>query len=155
MTISTSMSGTNLDFYTLFTLVDITNTGITNSNFGGDLARDQQRNWETVLQTIGLRAQPVDTEGPAIFDVGDIGLFEFGEMFQQKQKVWTMSFGVEHRDVFKSDNDPTASLCEDFNQVPIITGLTETAHFMLPIFYTSGAIKNIYFKTGRLELNIR
>jgi len=34
---------------------------------------------------------------------------------------------------------------QDFEQVPVVTGLTETARFMLPIFYPYGTIKNIYF----------
>ena len=148
------MGGNNLDFYTLFTLVDITQTGVINNVYGGDMSRDQQRNWETVIQTIGLRAQPMIIDGPFIVESKDPSSFEFGEMHLSAQRSWVMSFGVEHKDVFKVDQDPVANLNLDFNQVPIITGLTETARFILPIFYTSGAIKNIYFKPGRFDLNM-
>ena len=34
----------------------------------------------------------------------------------------------------------------DFDQVPIISNLTETVKGNIPIFYTSGEFKNIYFK---------
>jgi len=41
---------------TAFTLVDVTATGIIK---GESLLRDQQRNWETVLQVLGLKTQPI------------------------------------------------------------------------------------------------
>jgi hypothetical protein len=46
-----------------------------------------------------------------------------------------------------------AGLDQVFAKVPIICGLEETARFMLPIFYPYGAIKNIYFIKGRINLN--
>ena len=62
MAISTSMS--NLEHFTIITLVDITRTGITRNYAGEEHLRDQQRNWETVLQVLGIRAQPTVTDGP-------------------------------------------------------------------------------------------
>ena len=41
-----------------YTLVDITETKMIRDLDGKELERNQQRNWETVLQCIGLRAQP-------------------------------------------------------------------------------------------------
>ena len=144
---------TYMKFYTGITLVDITATGITRHRTGQETARDQQRNWETVLQVIGLRSQPQLIEGPitAEFDIDELS--EFGEMYFGKQRVWIFCFGVEHEDVFLEDNDPVGGLDRDFAQVPIICGLDETARFILPIFYPYGAIKNIYFKPGRINLN--
>ena len=46
---------------TCATLIDITNTGVIK---GQSDARDQQRNWETVLQCIGLRTQPQNIKEP-------------------------------------------------------------------------------------------
>jgi hypothetical protein len=46
--------------------------------------------------------------------------------------------------VYDLPGKPIAGLLQDLEQVPIITGLTETAGFMLPIFYPHGTIKNIY-----------
>lgn len=142
-----------MKFYTGVTLVDITATGVTRHTADNELERDQQRNWETVLQVIGLKAQPQLIEGPICQEFDIDGSSGFGEMYHGMQRVWIFCFGVEHDDVFLHDGDPVGGLDKDFAQVPIICGLTETARFMLPIFYPYGAIKNIYFIDRRLNLN--
>jgi len=148
------MKGNTLQFYTGLTLVDITPTGVTRARPGFELQRDQQRNWETVLQCIGLRAQPLEITPPMAFDTDSLDWLKFGEMYESQEinKGWVFTFAVEHTDVFCDGNDPTALLEDSFNQVPVITGLEETAKFILPIFYTHGAIKNIYFKPGLIDL---
>ena len=142
-----------MKFFTGVTLVDITATGVTRHNPAQERERDQQRNWETVLQVIGLRAQPQLISGPICreyeLDVNTV----FGEMYHGQQKVWIFTFGVDHEDVFLDNNDPVGGLDKDFSQVPIICGLNETAKFILPIFYPFGAIKNIYFIEGSTNLN--
>jgi hypothetical protein len=150
MAISISMGSKHTREYTLLTLVDITNTKVTH---GSGLERDQQRNWETILQTIGLCAQPMNIQGPMILE-GPLDSLEFGDLYQGSHRVWVMNFSVEHDDVWASESDPVDGLKRDFEQVPVITGLTETAKFMLPIFYPHGSIKNIYFKPTAFDLNI-
>ena len=140
-------------FYSCATLVDITATGVIRHTAGNELQRNQQRNWETVLQCIGLRAQPQLIDGPYIkeYEIDETAVF--GDIFfHTKQRVWIFSFGVESPDVFLYGNDPVGQLDKDFAQVPIICGLEETARFMLPIFYPYGSIKNICFIAGRLNL---
>ena len=51
-------------FYTGVTLVDITATGVIRHTTADEIPRNQQRNWETVLQCIGIKAQPQLLEGP-------------------------------------------------------------------------------------------
>jgi hypothetical protein len=133
----------NIQIYTLYTLVDITPTGVTRGPEG--VARDQQRNWETVLQAVSLVAQPISLIEPDYVEV-DVKWTEFGEFFEGEHKVWTWRFAVEHSDVFTRGENEVGVLEELFEQVPIICGLEETARFMLPIFYPYGGIKNIYFK---------
>ncbi len=128
---------------TLFTLVDITATGVTRSNFGEDsLERNQQRNWETILQVLGLRTQPVIISGPTVSHDVDLAKYNlnFGDLYGGNHSVWTMVFTSE-QNVYQIDQ-----LEEDFEQIPVVTGLTETAKFLLPIFYPHGTIKNVYFK---------
>lgn len=140
MTINIAMPANQI---TLFTLVDITATGVTRSNFGEDtLERNQQRNWETVLQVLGLRTQPIIISGPTVSTNVDLDFFsmEFGDFYEGKQSVWSMVFSSE-QNVYQIDQ-----LEQDFEQIPVVTGLTETAKFMLPIFYPHGTIKNVYFK---------
>lgn len=143
-----------MKFFTVATLVDITATGVTRNQPDKELERNQQRNWETVLQCIGIRAQPQLIEGPIYkeFEVDESTVF--GELYFGVQKVWLFSFGVDFEDAWTINHDEVAGLEKDFAQVPIICGLEETARFMLPIFYPYGALKNIHFMTGRLSLNI-
>jgi hypothetical protein len=132
---------------TAFTLVDITQTGVIRDTDGRELERNQQRNWETVLQCIGIRAQPMNIQmPPGPIEHAEMKNYEFGEFFTGEHKVWAFSFSVEHPDVFHDGKSRLGYLEDSFNEVPIISYLTETARFMLPIFYTHGAIKNIYFK---------
>ena len=133
----------HMAIYTLYTLVDITPTGVTRGPDG--LERDQQRNWETVLQAVGLVAQPTSVIDCDQIDI-DVKWTEFGEFFEGDHKVWSWRFSVEHADVFAIGDNPVGRLEQVFDQVPIICGLEETARFMLPIFYPYGAIKNVYFK---------
>ena len=141
-------------FYTGVTLVDITATGVIRHTNDNELKRNQQRNWETVLQCIGIKAQPQHIDGPYV--VEDIEVDQtsyFPEIYYGRQRCWVFSFGVEYEDVFLKDADPVKGLDEAFQRVPIICGLEETAKFMLPIFYPYGSIKNIYFIKGRINLN--
>ena len=128
-----------------FTLVDITPTGVLHNHAGNDHARNQQRNWETIIQLMGLRAQPHITKQPTVklYDLGD---GPFGEMYRGQHLVWTWTFRSEHPGSYVIDNDPLAGLYQDFENIPVITILDETARFMLPILHPWGAIKNIHFR---------
>lgn len=139
-----------LQLYQGFTLVDITATGVIRSHAPDDVKRNQQRNWETVLQCIGLRTQPQNIVEPQYTDI-DLTGFQFGDLYQGVQRVWTWSWTVDQSDVYDLHSKKLGGLIADFEQVPIICGLEETARFMLPIFYPHGAIKNIYFKQHILE----
>ena len=128
---------------TAFTLIDVTATGIVK---GESLQRDQQRNWETTLQVLGLKTQPIIIRKPTVWQNEDLKYFEFGEFYEGTHTVWAFQFHGERDNFYTLD-----TLEEDFNQAPIILGLTETAKFMLPVFFTHGTLKNIYFK----QLNIK
>ena len=122
---------------TCATLIDITNTGVIK---GQSDARDQQRNWETVVQLLSLKTQPLIIRGPKCFDNEELAYLNFGEFYQGQHKVWAFQFRGERDDFYSFQQ-----LEEDFDLVPIILGLDESARFMLPIFHTSGTLKNIYF----------
>jgi hypothetical protein len=140
------------EFYTIYSLVDITATGVTRYTGDNEQARNQQRNWETILQVFSLRAQPIHIEGPVLTEL-DVSYLDFGSMYEGRHRVWVACIGIEHQNIYIEDANPVAGLESDFAQVPVIIGLEETARFMLPIFYTHGAIKNIYFKPGQIDVN--
>lgn len=141
------MTASNLQYYIGYSLVDITPTGVIRGNNVDELERNQQRNWETVLQCIGLRTQPLNIKPPEEATVSDLAIMNFGDFYQgTDQKVWTWLWATESKEIYDLPNKPLGGLLQDLEQVPIITGLTETARFMLPIFYPYGSIKNIYIE---------
>lgn len=127
--------------YQAFTLVDITNTGVTQQV---SKQRNQQRNWETILQLLGLRSQILAYTQCSSKE--DPIHYEFGNNYSGSHMIWIVNFTVEFSEIYKVANDPVGQLIMDFNQVPIITGLDETATFPVPLLYTVGEWKNIYFK---------
>jgi hypothetical protein len=141
---------TNLQLFQGYTLVDITATGVIRSQDNDSQERNQQRNWETLLQCIGLRTQPQNIHIPGAMELELSGM-AFGDFYTGIQRVWTWSWSVESNGVYDLPGNPLGGLLEDLEQVPIIAGLTETARFMLPIFYPYGTIKNIYIKQINIE----
>jgi hypothetical protein len=146
------MTDSSLTYFTGLSLVDITRTGVTRSHDVDNLARNQQRNWETLVQCLGLRCQAQYIQGPVAVDT-DLEDLEFGDFYTGFQRVWVWTWAVENAEVYADKDDQLGALKLDFEQIPIITGLEETARFMLPIFYPHGTIKNIYFKKGQFDLN--
>jgi len=138
------MATAGLYFFEGLSLVDITATGVIRGN-DNELKRDQQRNWETVIQCIGLRTQPQLIERPVMIE-SELDWFEFGDFYSGVHRVWHWLWTIEADGVYDLAGKPLGGLLKDFEQVPIVTGLEETARFMLPIFYPYGTIKNIYFR---------
>lgn len=97
------------------TLIDITET---QARRGDDrLAVNQQANYNTVIQTAGLRANP--TPGPVTVNEKDItGMF--GSVYKGKHLVWNIEIEYEYEGGVNIE-----MLQDDFDLVPIITGLTE------------------------------
>lgn len=135
-------------WYVGYTLIDITDTGVYRNDTPSPALRNQQRNWETVLQVISLRAQPVDIVSPRNPKLVATANHQFGSYYTGSHKCWKFKFYVEHHDVFASENNATGLLEKDINEVPVITGLTESAAFPDPVFYTNGILKNTYFKVS-------
>jgi len=127
-----------------YTLVDITNTGVTQVSDTEIMQRNQQRNWETILQVVGLRTQILQSSQQ--LHIKKLELFEFGELYRGRHNIWEFMFTVEFSNVYYQNNSPVGGLIADVDQTPIIPNLTETATFPLPIFCTQGPSKNIYFK---------
>ena len=131
--------------YQGYTLVDITQTGVTRYSAQDERRRNQQRNWETVLQLLSLRTQILSTSQQQV-TAADLASYEFGPAYQGKHNLWFFKFTTEFDNVYKLDDDPVGILTNDFKQAPVILNLEETARPILPLFYTSGESKNIYFK---------
>jgi len=125
----------NIHTYRGYTLIDITNTGITKFSKEVEKARNQQRNWETVLQILNMRTQIFRVE-QTVLDNQNLADYNFGTAYTGQQRVWSFEFDVEFEGVV---------LASDFDQVPVTVSLDETATPPIALFYSLGDNKNIYF----------
>ena len=117
----------NLEFE-LYTTVDITNT---RARKGADpIEYKQYQNYMTVLQTIGMRSNPTVDKDPKIVNSDVFG----------NNTVWKFEFDIE----FEGGHS-IELLQNDFNLVPFISGLNETAQFDDNVFITKGKKQNIVF----------
>jgi hypothetical protein len=129
------------------TLFDITATGVTGhcraqrmpfqDNAGRlisdqeswNRARNQQRNWETLLQILGLRTQLFDVTDPILDRTGTRWMFEFES---------------DREGAFGSESDPILVLREDAAGVPMLRELNNDPDID-PFLVTSGPRQNIWF----------
>tara|TARA_B110000503_G_scaffold117004_1_gene176571 strand:+ start:4107 stop:4493 length:387 start_codon:yes stop_codon:yes gene_type:complete len=112
--------------YKLTTLVDITESNIRRGN--DKLSVGQQSNYDTLIQVIGLRANPDPIK--LIHQHDSITTLGFGKSFKGKQKFWEFTFEVPDFSI-SVDN-----LKSDFYLVPIVNNLTESVKFNINVFNT-------------------
>lgn len=124
----------------LYTTVDITQTNIRIKTDIDDwsLQRNQQRNLDTLIQTLGLRSQPINIYVKKIQD--NPAKFELGSNLSELSNIWLMEFDIEH---YKAFGENCELALKDLNYVPIINGLTETEPAFPPVFQTVGTFKNV------------
>lgn len=124
------------------TFFDCSNTGVVSYRRGIELdqeswifKRNQQRNWETLLQCISLRCQPLN-----ISPVSKV-------LHESKKLYWTFTFETDRESIFATANDPMGLLKKDCNGVPMIVGLEESEKelFLTPYLITHGSACNIFF----------
>lgn len=128
--------------YKLYTLVDITHTNQYRSEQGKDQLRWKEQNFNTVLQTIGLRANINYFNKPELIEVkGSLVGFDTEDLI----RVWRFDFETDRDDLFKIDHDDVGFLKEDFHLVPYIKGLDEVMEQKFAVFVSKGEGKNIVF----------
>ena len=92
-------------------------------------SRNQQRNWETLTQILGLRTQ----------------LFALTHPIQdQTGTCWMFEFETETEGVYGPEDDPTRVLREDAIGVPMLRGLNNTPDIE-SVLITAGPKQNIWF----------
>jgi hypothetical protein len=123
--------------YRIVTLVDISRTQARRADENSKMYA-QQCNFNTLIQAIGLRANPDWSSDPRMYD-GSLP-----SPLQGKARYWKWEFDVEREDLFVENDNPVALLERDLNGVPIIVGLDETADVDPPIFSTIGKNINTY-----------
>lgn len=124
--------------FRLETLIDITETKARRQ--GDDkFAYKQEANFQTVLQTIGMRVN-IEYQNSPTFEEVSVGKMLFDDKYKGKQMLWTFDFNVEYEDAL------TLEMLEgDFDLIPIITGLNETIGLNKALFKTTGKGMNTLF----------
>jgi len=132
----------NTDFYSAFTLVDITDTG--NSNPKGNIKSFKQaQNLNTLIQILSMRTQLVLSSVKKL-ESQDLTEYDFGSELIGTHDIWILKFATETTDVWKKNDNPVYFANMDCSDVPVNTELDETA-VINHRFETSGNNKNLYF----------
>ena len=130
--------GGNIEYFTCYTLVDITDSGIYDPAAGNSY--EQAQNLNVLLQAISLGSQPILSSVEKIV-AADLADYDFGSDFTGNQNVWILRFASE-----RVGSITTTSLVRDIDGLPVYDDLEETAVFDTNVFETNAADqKNIYF----------
>lgn len=140
--------------FIVYTLFDITSTGVTKATSQNTHQRNQQRNWETLQQVLGLRTQPLNLQTPVHIVDADLSCYCFGENYKGRASVWSTEFTVDQIDVFTRNGDTVALLKEDADLIPMIVGLTESVVMDPTCTQTGGNNCNICFRLSYLSTEL-
>ena len=132
------------DFYTIYTLVDITDSGVVTPKVNAK-GFFQAQNLNTFIQSISLRSQPV-LSSVDVLSAKDVVDYEFGSNFTGLHNIWILKFASETADAWKKENNSVYMLEEDFNTMPVHVDLDDTAVINPESIDTSTVSKNTYFK---------
>jgi hypothetical protein len=130
--------GGNIEYFTCYTLVDITDSGIYDPAAGS--VYEQAQNLNALLQAISLGSQPILTSVEKLI-AADLDDFEFGSDFTGNHNMWILRFASERVGSITVD-----TLIRDIDGLPIYDDLDETATFDNNVFETNNSEqKNTYF----------
>ena len=130
--------GGNIEYFTCYTLVDITDSGIYDPTAGNSY--EQAQNLNALLQAISLGSQQILSSVEKIV-AANLADYDFGSDFTGNHNTWILRFASE-----RVGSITTTSLVRDIDGLPIYDDLEETAVFDTNVFETNAADqKNIYF----------
>ena len=110
---SSEVLSSNIEYYSLFTKLDITRTG--------DFADNTQKDFESVVQVIGLRAQPIIMNNPVPLNgIGQNLLENYGAP-SITGAGWIFKFAFEREGVHTID-----TLKDELNGIVLNSGTIDT-----------------------------
>lgn len=116
------------------TLIDVTCSKAKRPGQGDSTEVNQYRNYTTLLQAIGLRANVTFDQEP-VCTVKKLNGRKFGSEYDGKEHaVWSFEFTPDRDDVYDEDKDDLALLKEDLHNIPVIKNLTETINTDKSVF---------------------
>lgn len=98
------------------------------------IARNQQRNFDTLLQLIGLRTQMFNATTPTVAESGPMG----------QHRTWHFEFEIEPRSQWLVDGDPFWMLKQDSQGTPMIINLGESAGLEPRIITQGNKVNTVY-----------
>lgn len=125
--------------FTILTLIDITESRQYRREFNKETEWAQQQNFQMLIQSIGMRVNPLYSKSPLANKI-DITSLDFGKKFNGMHKVWSFEFEIEYEDGLKTDTNPIGLLLPLLNFVPCATNLSETAIIFPEVFDTMSEI---------------
>lgn len=130
--------GGNVEYFTCYTLIDITDTGVYDPTAGQTY--EQAQNLNALLQAISLGSQPTLSSVEKL-TAADLVDYEFGSDFTGNHNVWILRFASE-----RVGTITVSTLVRDIAGLPLYDDLEETAVFDDNVFETTdNEKKNIYF----------
>lgn len=124
---------------TVYTLVDITETGIQRVRDSNTFPYHQQQNLNVLLQTIGLRTQALEPH-VAILHESNLTDFKFDVGYSPPATVWSLTFNVEREAIWSDGIDDLRFLKDDINGVAVSSDLDNTVDFPINIFDTKNKV---------------
>jgi hypothetical protein len=95
----------------------------------------QHQNLSMLMQTISMRANPVNIKSPTVETINIDN--KFGTVHKGKHQVWTFKFDIEYDGAYTDVNgDDAGLLLDDLNFIPVTINLDETANISPAIFNT-------------------
>ena len=87
--------------------------------------RNQQSNFDTIIQLISMRSQPENISYPEKIMTSITS--EWGSAYhtRTKKSIWTFDFEIDQDMVFNDGENLFGHLYSDCNEVPMIVGLEE------------------------------
>jgi hypothetical protein len=130
--------GGNVEYFTCYTLIDISDTGVYDPNQGTEY--EQAQNLNSLLQAISLGSQPTLSSVEKL-TAADLDDYEFGSDFTGNHNIWILRFASE-----RVGTITVSTLVRDIAGLPLYDDLEETAVFDDNVFETvDSSKKNIYF----------
>lgn len=139
-----------------YTLFDITKTNVSHRRTSYNIQdsaqyvkqRNQQTNFETLLQIISMRSQPENITEPKKIRTDLHTDDRWGSELSFKHddiNVWSFSFTIYHTGVFDDGINELGNLFSDCTEVPMILNLDESITKLAQLNISS-ALKNIHFE---------
>lgn len=114
-----------------------------------NFARNQQRNFDTIIQLFSMRTQIIWNSPIKVLADQKASAWDFGKNYKGTFNVWQFAFEIGSSDPWlkssRTEHDYCYFLREDADQIPMLLGLNETAK-LEPWLAAEGPDKNIIFE---------